>query len=132
MWTAPADYHNTTGEFDPAVHGFNGTNAVSLPGYIFPLDQRVIQATREIQDEFPFVRDMNSGNQLGIGEFILPLKDCMYVDRVHRLDTIDNQGRREEQLGHGLSGSSICSKTEPMRLIEYPCHSCSSFRFSFL
>ena len=67
MWTAPADHHNTTGQFDPAVHGFNGANAVSLPGYIFPLDERVIQATEEVQDEFPFVRDMNSGNHLGIG-----------------------------------------------------------------
>jgi len=72
MWTTPADHHNTTGQFDPAVHGFNGINAVSLPGYIFPLDQRVIQATREMPGEFPFVKDMNSGNHLGIGEFTCP------------------------------------------------------------
>ncbi|KAG5718237.1 hypothetical protein E4T56_gene1595 [Termitomyces sp. T112] len=65
-WTAPADHHNTTGEFDPSVHGFHGINAVSLPGFVFSFDHRVIQATSELP-EFPFNLDMNSGNTIGIG-----------------------------------------------------------------
>ncbi|KAK0459367.1 alcohol oxidase [Desarmillaria tabescens] len=52
----PSDHHNTTGQFDPAVHGFNGINSV-----------RVIQTTSELPDEFPFNLDYNSGYQLGIG-----------------------------------------------------------------
>ncbi|KAF8074053.1 pyranose dehydrogenase [Lyophyllum atratum] len=66
-WTEPADHHNTTGQFNPAVHGFHGINAVSLPGFIYSFDHRVIQATSELPREFPFNLDMNSGNQLGIG-----------------------------------------------------------------
>ncbi|KAG6854278.1 hypothetical protein C0991_008523 [Blastosporella zonata] len=65
-WTQPADHHNTTGEFDPSVHGFHGINAVSLPGFVYSFDHRVIQATSELP-EFPFNLDMNSGNQIGIG-----------------------------------------------------------------
>ncbi|KAG6919213.1 hypothetical protein DXG01_008005 [Tephrocybe rancida] len=66
-WTEPADHHDTTGQFDPAVHGFHGVNAVSLPGFIYSFDHRVIQATSELSKEFPFNLDMNSGNQIGIG-----------------------------------------------------------------
>ncbi|RDB14775.1 Pyranose dehydrogenase 3 [Hypsizygus marmoreus] len=66
-WTEPADHHNTTGQFNPAVHGFHGVNAVSLPGFIYSFDHRVIQATSELPQEFPFNLDMNSGNQIGIG-----------------------------------------------------------------
>ncbi|TFK31044.1 hypothetical protein BDQ12DRAFT_619673, partial [Crucibulum laeve] len=29
-WTTPADHHNTFGQFNPAVHSFNGVNSVSL------------------------------------------------------------------------------------------------------
>ncbi|KAJ7049707.1 GMC oxidoreductase-domain-containing protein, partial [Mycena amicta] len=29
-FTPPADHHNTTGQFNPAVHGFNGINSVTL------------------------------------------------------------------------------------------------------
>ncbi|GLB38730.1 putative aryl-alcohol oxidase [Lyophyllum shimeji] len=66
-WTEPVDHHNTTGEFNPAVHGFHGINAVSLPGFIYSFDRRVIQATSELPREFPFNLDMNSGHHLGIG-----------------------------------------------------------------
>ncbi|KAG6816189.1 hypothetical protein H0H87_008018 [Tephrocybe sp. NHM501043] len=65
-WTEPADHHNTTGQFDPSVHGFHGINAVSLPAVTYDVDRRVIQATSELA-EFPFNLDMNSGKQIGIG-----------------------------------------------------------------
>ncbi|KAK0186635.1 alcohol oxidase [Armillaria mellea] len=63
----PADHHNTSGQFDPAVHGFDGINFVSLPGYPRGIDGRVIQVTKELPREFPFNLDYNSGYQLGIG-----------------------------------------------------------------
>ncbi|TFK37492.1 aryl-alcohol oxidase-like protein [Crucibulum laeve] len=65
-WTASADHHDISGSFDPAVHGFNGVNSVSLPGFSQPIDWRVIQTTKELV-EFPYNVDSNSGNQLGIG-----------------------------------------------------------------
>ncbi|SJL13170.1 uncharacterized protein ARMOST_16609 [Armillaria ostoyae] len=66
-FVAPADNHNTTGQFDPAVHSFNGINLVSLSGYPRGTDNHVIQTTAELSDEFPFNLDYNSGYQLGVG-----------------------------------------------------------------
>ncbi|KAK0471716.1 aryl-alcohol oxidase precursor [Armillaria novae-zelandiae] len=63
----PSDHHNTTGEFDPAIHSLNGINSVSLPGVSRATDGRVIQTTSELPDEFPFNLDYNSGYPLGIG-----------------------------------------------------------------
>ncbi|KAJ6457713.1 alcohol oxidase [Mycena sanguinolenta] len=57
---------NTTGKFNPAVHGFNGINTVSQPRFPTVIDSRVIQTTTELE-EFPFNLDMNSGYPLGIG-----------------------------------------------------------------
>ncbi len=65
----PADHHNTTGQFNPAVHSFDGVNPVSLPGYPLSLDQRVIQAAHHSHDGvFAFNLDYNSGRHLGVGE----------------------------------------------------------------
>ncbi|KAK0460465.1 aryl-alcohol-oxidase from pleurotus Eryingii [Desarmillaria tabescens] len=63
----PSDHHNTTGQFNPAVHGFDGINLVSLPGVPRATDSRVIQTTSELLDDYPFNLDYNSGYQLGIG-----------------------------------------------------------------
>ncbi|KAK7473197.1 hypothetical protein VKT23_001295 [Stygiomarasmius scandens] len=63
----PADHHNTTGQFNPAVHGFGGMTLVSLAGFPSPIDSRVIGTAREQGTEFPFSLDYNSGNQLGVG-----------------------------------------------------------------
>ncbi|KAI0320623.1 alcohol oxidase [Amylostereum chailletii] len=63
----PADHHNTTGEINPAIHGKSGPLQVSLPGFPLPTDDRVIRATSDLPDEFPFNEDMNSGNTIGVG-----------------------------------------------------------------
>ncbi|KAJ7139326.1 aryl-alcohol oxidase-like protein [Mycena epipterygia] len=73
-FSPPADHHNTTGQFNPAVHGFDGINTVSLAGFPSPIDGRVIQTTQELA-EFPFNLDMNSGYQLGIGWVQTTIKD---------------------------------------------------------
>ncbi|KAG6917871.1 hypothetical protein DXG01_000641 [Tephrocybe rancida] len=65
-WSQPADQHDTTGQYDPLVHGFQGMNSVSLPGFQHEIDRRVVQTTRELPEEFPFNVDMNSGHQLGV------------------------------------------------------------------
>ena len=66
IWTAPTDGHNTSGQYNPAVHSTSGINSVSLNGYPSDLDSRIIRTTQEM-DEFPYNLDMNSGEQLGIG-----------------------------------------------------------------
>ena len=68
-FTPPADGHDTTGEFDPAVHGFNGINSVSMSGFRNQVDTRVIEASKSMgnDSDYRFVLDMNSGNQLGVG-----------------------------------------------------------------
>ncbi|KAJ3794118.1 alcohol oxidase [Lentinula aff. detonsa] len=66
-FTPPVDHHNTTGQFDPNVHSFNGIVSVSLQGFPNGIDNRTIRTTSELSEEFPFNLDMNSGFQLGIG-----------------------------------------------------------------
>ncbi|KAJ6617561.1 hypothetical protein B0H10DRAFT_1307341 [Mycena sp. CBHHK59/15] len=67
-WTTPADRHNTAGQYDPSVHSLIGINSVGLNGYAWPdSDARIIQTTKDLPDEFPFVLDMNAGVPLGVG-----------------------------------------------------------------
>jgi len=63
--TLPVDHHNTTGQFDPSVHGFHGPLKISL-GTTSPLDSKFLSTTEEL-GEFPFVLDMNSGYPIGMG-----------------------------------------------------------------
>ncbi|KIJ39504.1 GMC oxidoreductase [Sphaerobolus stellatus SS14] len=74
-WTQPADNHNITGEFNPAVHGFNGINSVSLSAFVSPTSSRVIQTTKELPQVFPFNPDMNSGKPIGLGWLQSTIKD---------------------------------------------------------
>ncbi|KAF9450824.1 GMC oxidoreductase [Macrolepiota fuliginosa MF-IS2] len=66
-WTSPADQHDTSGQFDPSDHGFSGMTFVSLPGFSQEIDDMVIQTTKQLNHEFPFNLDMNSGKPLGLG-----------------------------------------------------------------
>ncbi|KAG6813051.1 hypothetical protein H0H92_014323 [Tricholoma furcatifolium] len=74
-WTAPADNHNTTGQFDPSVHSFTGINSVSLSGFPTPIDGRVINATTQLGPDFKFNLDMNSGTPLGLGWIQVTVND---------------------------------------------------------
>ncbi|THH10730.1 hypothetical protein EW146_g8274 [Bondarzewia mesenterica] len=64
---APADNHNTTGQYVPSAHGYSGPVGVTLANYPLGIDNMVIQTTEEMPDEFPFQEDMNAGNTIGIG-----------------------------------------------------------------
>ncbi|KAK7053175.1 hypothetical protein VNI00_003794 [Paramarasmius palmivorus] len=69
-FTPPVSSRNITGEFDPAVHGFDGINPVTLSVFQHELDRRVIEASRNVAadlEAFKFNLDTNSGNQLGVG-----------------------------------------------------------------
>ncbi|KAF8965582.1 pyranose dehydrogenase [Flammula alnicola] len=66
-WSPPADGHSTGGDFDPSVHGFDGLMFVSLPGFPQPIDDMVLNVTKELPSEFPYLLDMNAGRPLGLG-----------------------------------------------------------------
>jgi hypothetical protein len=70
------DHHDTRGQYDPAFHSTNGINSVSLPALSssWPIFSRhVIEASKELPDEWPFNLDMNSGKPLGLGTSIIKL-----------------------------------------------------------
>ncbi|RDB27672.1 Pyranose dehydrogenase 3 [Hypsizygus marmoreus] len=64
---APADNHNTAGQFIPSFHGNSGPLSVSLPGFPTPLDDRIMATTKELSSEFPFNPDAVGGDVLGVG-----------------------------------------------------------------
>ena len=68
MFGPPLDHHNTTGQFNPAVHGFHGINGVSLTGDVPAVLARIVETTRELPEDFPFNLDYNSGRPIGVGE----------------------------------------------------------------
>lgn len=66
MVTPPVDGHNYSYQFDPAVHGTTGLLNISLPQSLLPVDFISVNASAELSAEFPFNRDFNSGNTIGI------------------------------------------------------------------
>ncbi|KAJ3565821.1 hypothetical protein NP233_g7394 [Leucocoprinus birnbaumii] len=64
-WSPPAEPRNTTGQFNPLVHGFNGKTLTSLPGHLQSIDSKTIAAANELGGDFKFNLDMNSGSPLG-------------------------------------------------------------------
>lgn len=67
-YTPPADGHNTLGQFNPLVHGYNGLTMTSLTATPQPFDSRVLAASAELGGDFKFNLDINSGFPLGLGE----------------------------------------------------------------
>ncbi|KAF8873117.1 aryl-alcohol-oxidase from pleurotus Eryingii [Infundibulicybe gibba] len=59
------DGHDTSGQVNASVHGF-GPVQISLPNFPTEIDNRVIDASKELGGEFPFNLDMQSGNSIGI------------------------------------------------------------------
>ncbi|KAJ7873842.1 alcohol oxidase [Mycena olivaceomarginata] len=73
-FSPPSDHHDTTGQFNPDVHGFDGINTVSLEGFPTAIGSRIIATTEQLE-EYSFNLDMNSGDQLGIGWLQATIKD---------------------------------------------------------
>jgi hypothetical protein len=66
------DHHDTRGQYNPAFHSTDGINSVSLTASNWPIFSRhVIEASKELPDEWPFNLDMNSGKPLGLGTSII-------------------------------------------------------------
>ncbi|KXN87046.1 Glucose dehydrogenase [FAD, quinone] [Leucoagaricus sp. SymC.cos] len=54
------------GHLDPSVHGHNGSVFVSAPYLNHPFNDMMLQAAKELPDQFPFVLDFNGGTPIGI------------------------------------------------------------------
>ena len=61
-------------QYLPSAHSHNGTLCISLPGVSQPTDSRVIAAIDEpkLASEFPFQRDMNTGDTVRFILILLP------------------------------------------------------------
>ncbi|EKM83239.1 hypothetical protein AGABI1DRAFT_111689 [Agaricus bisporus var. burnettii JB137-S8] len=70
LFMQPTDGRNITGDFDPAVHGFDGMTRISLPNQLQrDFDARFIKAADELGGKFSYNLDMNSGKPLGSAWF---------------------------------------------------------------
>ena len=70
-FTPPVDQHNTTGQFNPHVHGSSGPLRVTLPRFPSQLDTRLLATTQSDPVNFPLNPDINSGNTIGISMLFL-------------------------------------------------------------
>jgi len=67
-------YHSSqTNQYLPSAHSRNGMISISLPGFTWPIDSRVVAATTEsaFAPDFPFQRDMNTGNPVCVITVVL-------------------------------------------------------------
>ncbi|KAG7095828.1 hypothetical protein E1B28_006523 [Marasmius oreades] len=65
--TPPADGHDVMENLDPAFHGTVGITGTSPPGFPTSIDDKVLVTTQELNGEFPFNHEPNSGKHLGVG-----------------------------------------------------------------
>ncbi|KAI0342184.1 aryl-alcohol-oxidase from pleurotus Eryingii [Trametopsis cervina] len=63
----PTDNHNTSAQWDISIHSKTGMVEISLPGFVMVPDLRAINTTAELPNDFPYVRDLNSGSSVGFG-----------------------------------------------------------------
>ncbi|KAJ7690127.1 alcohol oxidase [Mycena rosella] len=66
-WTQPADGRDITGEYNASAHSLTGVTPISLPGFPTSIDNRILQVTKDLPDEFFFGEDANDGVPLGVG-----------------------------------------------------------------
>ncbi|KAJ6624607.1 hypothetical protein B0H10DRAFT_2006720 [Mycena sp. CBHHK59/15] len=65
IFTSPVDQHNTTGQFDPTLHGKNGSLSVTIGGFSQHIDELVLG--RVDNSQYRFIEDYNNGSPLGFG-----------------------------------------------------------------
>ncbi|KAJ7187321.1 alcohol oxidase [Mycena filopes] len=103
-FSPPVDHHNTTGQFDPAVHGFDGINTVSLAGFPSPINSRVIQTTAELE-EFANGSRSSSATSYLAAEFInRPNLHVLLHARVTRLLSADSKDFRGVEFAQDPKG----------------------------
>lgn len=74
-FTKDSENQPVDGLIDPSVHGHHGKLSVEVSSTDHPFNELLLQATKELSDEFPFVLDMNGGTPIGIGESTICAKN---------------------------------------------------------
>ena len=117
-----SNYPSQTDQYLPWAHSHNGMVPISLPGFPQPIDSRVIAITAEpgFASEFPFQRDMNTGNTVRFitvvyspDFFYCPLS--LEIDR-RRLVTGHHWKRPAQQLCYHLCWAGLHQSPEPTYL----------------
>ena len=71
-WLSPLGGRDITGQYDPRVHGYNGNTLVSLvQSEPTEFDRLFMQSAQQLNGEFPFNLDPNSGNPIGVSKSTL-------------------------------------------------------------
>lgn len=99
------DGHDTRGQFDPAVHGFNGMVSTSLPETSWQIiTSNVSEVSKDLPSTFPFVKDMNSGRPLGLGKctWIRFMDEDLIFGLYRRVASNYHRERRKEQFRNCL------------------------------
>ncbi|KAJ2912470.1 hypothetical protein MD484_g7944, partial [Candolleomyces efflorescens] len=66
-WVPPLGGRDISGQYDPQFHGSNGNTLISLvQSEPIDFDRRIMQAVEELDGEFPFNLDQNSGKPIGV------------------------------------------------------------------
>lgn len=66
-WTHPnQNPASDQGKFDPRFHGFKGPLGISNSGLSQITDPLVLQTSKDLRDEFPFIGDANTGRPIGV------------------------------------------------------------------
>ena len=116
----PHSYHlSQTNQYLPWAHSHNGMVPISLPGFPEAIDSRVIAVTAEpdFASEFPFQRDMNTGNTV---RFVMIVLSGLFFYRPSFLETDWcwlGTGRHwqwpAQQLCHHLRWTELHQSLEP-------------------
>ncbi|KXN87041.1 Choline dehydrogenase, mitochondrial [Leucoagaricus sp. SymC.cos] len=63
---ADSQHRPQQGRLIPSLHGHDGNVFVSAGYTDHPMNEMLLQVTKELEDEFPFVEDVNDGKPVGI------------------------------------------------------------------
>ncbi|KAJ3575776.1 hypothetical protein NP233_g878 [Leucocoprinus birnbaumii] len=66
-WTVAPGHGSERRDFNPRVHGFKGPLGIGFNDVIQPTDPLVMQTTKDLPNEFPFLEDLNAGRPIGAG-----------------------------------------------------------------
>ncbi|KAJ3567077.1 hypothetical protein NP233_g6592 [Leucocoprinus birnbaumii] len=64
------------GHLDPSIHGKSGKLSVSAPYTNISFNDILLTASAELNEEFPFLLDMNDGRPIGTGELVNAGVEC--------------------------------------------------------
>jgi len=114
-------YHSSqTNQYLPSAHSRDGMVSISLPGYTWPINSRVIAATAEpsFASEFPFQKDMNTGNTVRFTTVVILFRKLFDwlsfwgTDRLW-LGTGHHRQRQAQQFCHHLRWTELRQSPEP-------------------